>query len=96
MNTAVGLGIPDMPGGTPVSLIFFPMNTAVGMRIPDIPGVSVMKAMRHHHHGGGGGVSRDAKSCCLYEIINILEGEDDCCDKVDDLLKRARVHKCRN
>ena len=44
----------------------------------------------------GGGEDRKAKPCCLYEIINILEGEDDCCDKVDELLKHARVHKCKN
>ena len=44
----------------------------------------------------GGGEDRETKSCCLYEIINILEGEDDCCDKVDELLKHARVHKCKN
>ena len=33
----------------------------------------------------GGGEDRKSKPCCLYEIINILEGEGDCCDKVRNL-----------
>jgi len=40
--------------------------------------------------GMGGGVS----NCCLDEIINILEGEGDCCSKVNEILIYTRAHKC--